>query len=1008
MARRLTFAVALSMPLLWPAVAPCARAAAISINDFEGKDIEGIWPDNRGMQHPSKAELNADPEFVKEGKQSLRFALDMSRKGSYSYCVLWLPVPKRPTMDLPAVSLWVRAKKGVLIGNFTFYIGGRPKFRSKKHKFMAGDWQRVVISDWNRLSAAKPSDWTNVRRFSFIATNGDDAELYFDDIRFITKAEADALAPSERTAADQPKEAPAKFVRCAPLYGMQRLVFHIPDDCPLPADDLKSVQVAASIQTEGGKAIRSMTIAGFGPDRLRQAVDISALVTGAYVLSYVVGRGGEELETREVALRVPKPEPWHSQHIGAAALDPDHVLPPWQPIEVRGSAVSVWGREYDLGPMALPKQIVSAGQAILAAPVTLMVQADGERVTPEGSLGAVEARKGLCRFRGKGAAGKASVRVETQIEYDGLVSVSLVIDPGGAQTIDGALLEIPFRPDHAKAFHYQPYLASGGIIPYGGIDIPAIFKERPGSGWVPAGQGVVWERPYSPLMWIGSHHRGLCFFVESEEGFYPQNLKDRTARTLIRRGRGRVSLVIGLVSKPVPADRPLRYRFGFMATPVKPMPAGWRSWRVTGYRRKIPKDIYGPGTGNMHVYWQYFTRKYGVLDPNMARPDAFARAAAKDHVANRGVMPYYAPQWIIAGIHDPVKEEWVRKNPAFDTYFPEWRTEPYRTVSYPIGPPKVTPTYSASMSENSWTEYLLWLMREQARRGADGYYSDCAGPSPDTNPVYGCGYRGRDGRRYPTFNLDPKRKLLKRALQMYRAERGESRVRLTGVGIMHGSGVSPMLVPFFDARLDGEFERSNLADLVRKNTNVAPYFYGRLYDLEEFRIQYAGEKFGIPMVFLPELKWVSDTTDLLDKKTMLSKEATHDFLLMTLLTDTLVWPIWCKSEEVYKTWTVKDRFGIGDPDVEFIPYWSDRSPVTAGRSEVKVTLYRKPRRVLMVVGNTAFEPRTAALRVALPQLAKATFVDGISGERFVVQDHGMSVSLPARDFRLLLWIGDGG
>lgn len=1009
MTRRLPFVAMLYMPALAFAAGP-----QIVINDFEAPELAGIWPDNRGKQHPSKAELNAESEFVKEGKQSLRFALDMSRKGTYSYCILWLPVSKRPTMDLPAVSLWVRAKKGVLIGSFTFYIGGSPRFRSKEYKFMAGDWRRVVISDWNRLKGAKPSDWTNVRRFSFIATNGNDGELYFDDIRFVSRAEAEALAPREPASTDEPKPAAPEFVCCTSLYGMQHLVFHLADGCPLPPDELKSIQVVVQIRTAEGKAIRSMTVAGFGagavlsglsPPRQR-AVDISGLMPGGYALTYTVRRGTEHLETHRMELRVPPPEPWHNQHIGASALAPDHVLPPWEPVTVKDLAVSVWRRDYELGALSLPKQITSAGQAILAAPVDLALKTKGRQVTAEGAPAIVAAHRGRCRVRGEGTVGRVSVQVETQIEYDGLISVSLTIDPDGTQTIEEATLEIPFRPEHARAFHYQPYLTSGGIIPYGGIKIPQIFKEHPGSGRIPQGQGVVWERPYSPLMWIGSHHRGLCFFVESEEGFYPQDLKERGSRTLIRRTGDRVSLVIRLVSKPISTDEPLRYRFGLMATPVKPMPKGWRDWRVTAHRTKIPKELYAPGTGNLHIYWQHFTRKYGVLDPNLARPDAFERAVAKDHEANRAVMPYYAPQWIIAGIYDPIEEEWTCKNPAFDTYFPEWRTDPYRVVNYPAGPPKLTRTYSASMSDNSWTEYLLWLMREQARRGADGYYSDCAGPSPDSNPVYGCGYRGRDGRRYPTFNLAPKRRLLKRALQMYRAKRGAGRTRLTGLGIMHGSGVSPMLVPFFDARLDGEFERTNLANLVRKDKGVAPYFYGRLYDLEEFRIQYAGEKFGIPMIFLPELKWVSDTTDLLDEKTMVSKEATHDFLLMTLLTDTLVWPIWCNSEEVYKTWTVKDRFGIGDFDVEFVPYWSDDSPVKTGRDDVKVTLYRKPRRMLMVVGNTSFEPQIVALRLEPSQPGNATFTDGMSGKRFAVETGKMEVSLPPRDFRMLLWDAD--
>jgi len=296
-------------------------------------------------------------------------------------------------------------------------------------------------------------------------------------------------------------------------------------------------------------------------------------------------------------------------------------------------------------------------------------------------------------------------------------------------------------------------------------------------------------------------------------------------------------------------------------------------------------------------------------------------------------------------------------------------------------------------------------MREQARRGADGYYSDCCGPPPDSNPVYGTGYLGRDGKRYPTFNLAAKRNLLKRSLTMLREVRAADRKRLTGLGIMHGSGVSPTLTPFFDVRLDGEFERSRLVALVKKDRNVAPHFYGHLYDLDTFRIQYAGEKFGVPKVFLPELLWVSDTTDQLDRTTMRSAAATRDFLVMTLLTDALVWPIWCNREEVYKTWAVKEEFGIGDADVQFLPYWSAGHPVRSGHEDVKVTLYRKPARLLLIVGNVSFEKRPVVLRLALRKLglrSGATLIDGISRERFTAAEGEVKMSIPARDFRMLL------
>jgi len=52
--------------------------------------------------------------------------------------------------------------------------------------------------------------------------------------------------------------------------------------------------------------------------------------------------------------------------------------------------------------------------------------------------------------------------------------------------------------------------------------------------------------------------------------------------------------------------------------------------------------------------------------------------------------------------------------------------------------------------------------------------------------------------------------------------------------------------------------------------------------------------------------------------------------------------------------------------------------------------------------------KVVELRLALKQLGVqnlTTFADGISGERFPVVRGKMTLSLPARDFRMLLWSG---
>ena len=67
-------------------------------------------------------------------------------------------------------------------------------------------------------------------------------------------------------------------------------------------------------------------------------------------------------------------EAWKGNKIG---LDHD-VPPPWTPMTVKGATVGMWGREWNFADEALPRQIVSQGEELLAAPIRFAVEIDGK------------------------------------------------------------------------------------------------------------------------------------------------------------------------------------------------------------------------------------------------------------------------------------------------------------------------------------------------------------------------------------------------------------------------------------------------------------------------------------------------------------------------------------------------------------------------------------------------------------------------------------------------------
>ena len=87
-----------------------------------------------------------------------------------------------------------------------------------------------------------------------------------------------------------------------------------------------------------------------------------------------IGRKGGILHTQTVPVTVPAKPEWLGSQEGISTK----VLDPWTPVELEGGHVRVWGRDYAFGPLPFPTQAVSAGENILAGPVSVLVVADGK------------------------------------------------------------------------------------------------------------------------------------------------------------------------------------------------------------------------------------------------------------------------------------------------------------------------------------------------------------------------------------------------------------------------------------------------------------------------------------------------------------------------------------------------------------------------------------------------------------------------------------------------------
>jgi hypothetical protein len=106
------------------------------------------------------------------------------------------------------------------------------------------------------------------------------------------------------------------------------------------------------------------------------------------------------------------------------------------------------------------------------------------------------------------------------------------------------------------------------------------------AGLTPGGKGTVWDSKrllntdgtlgnIKPLYWLGNEDRGLCWTVESDQGWF---LDEEKPAIEVVRQRGEVVLRLNFINRPVVLNKPRTISFGLQATPVKPMPKGWRGW----------------------------------------------------------------------------------------------------------------------------------------------------------------------------------------------------------------------------------------------------------------------------------------------------------------------------------------------------------------------------------------------------------------------------------------------
>lgn len=622
--------------------------------------------------------------------------------------------------------------------------------------------------------------------------------------------------------------------------------------------------------------------------------------------------------------------PWYAEgqpRLALEALEPDTVLSPWEPVqwkaEGKGNAATaeVWGRTYQFsGGEALVSQVTALGKPLLSG-AGIQILANGQPIAFEETPQVVAQHKGqvLLKRTAKGRHLEATVRVE----YDGMVWIEMEVEP--ASRNETLALTIPMAPEFARYYHYI-----GAPHRYESQNL----RRNSYSGELPASGPMA--LPFKTNVWLGNTQAGLSWFTESDEGWWPY---DRAESIVFERNAdGSGQLKLNLITEALPAAAPAKvtFRFGLMATPVKPMPKGWRGWSLSAQY----DSLQGERRGTHLIYWPDEWRSI-FLDPEPTRarnPERTRNKVKADREAGRRIIPYWSR------IHVPVTDGKV-VNPDIDAMRKAFSVEPDR----PAGSTNDMIRVSAS---SAWSDYLVWAYnRWNDHLGAvDGWYLDETQPIPNTREASGGGYDGWDGKRRPTFEFLATRDLMKRVV--YLTEQWGR----TPQFVIHNSSTYAMpYMSFYQTFLVGEQFNSGY---FHPNPEVLPpehdktYFYSYVLPMDRLIVEGFWRQWGMPITWMGQLK---------NQKELMDNRATaRDFLSRVLQMDALYWPLFIHNRGIYDFHKAGQAFGIAGDDVTFTPYW-ENTTIAGSNAEVVCGYYENSRGWLLVCSNLSRSPQETTL-----------------------------------------------
>lgn len=704
--------------------------------------------------------------------------------------------------------------------------------------------------------------------------------------------------------------------------------------------------------------------------RLQLGVD---LPEGDYIAALT--RPGEDDALLEAPFTVRR-YAWFGNDLGKE----DRLLPGFTPVAADGPALRCVGRVYEIGANGFPARITADGEQILAAPLELRAEKGGRRWRLAGR-GGVTSRT-TSATRAEYAAAGDGYTVKGSLEQDGLLRFT--VDFARTPDADRVWLDIPLKKEYATLFH-----ACGEGV-----------RANP-AGFVPAGTGVVFKSRdipqthvsnFIPYCWVGTDTRGICYAADTDLGWAHGTAHD--AVEILRGKDGTVAIRLNLLNAPFAAGGARSIELALMASPVKPMPKGWRGWADGfgyGGRGRTSCALASP------PYWGNYT---GWASRYPAWAD-FGYVRKLDEAVRTGTIDMaYVNAWIdrvcasdsdqtawVNGKTPKAKRDYVRAHTlaAFYTarglfgkdnptlYFYTCDADSAaRLAEYPAFRGEWA---QARVSVPSYADYAIWYLDRMVEAGMRGVYDDNTFICCNFNWATGEAKVDAEGKIHPSFGIWNCREYRRRQANVLVAHG-----HYPWITVHHTNGNILPVLGFASNSMGMEWK-------------YGPGDFQPRFSPDYIRAVCQGLQGGLYPTVLDGLTGLGGREKSAERtrvtRTMLASLLVHE-----------VRPTLQRGSDAALVRATLQRlvdWGVGEEDCVYTAYWDGANPVSVSSADVLVSVYRRGSKLLAVCANWAPEAREAWLTVK--GLSSAT--DAETGAALAVSGGTVTLSLERHGFALL-------